>query len=68
MPVNICSNREITTVLIEEIGLESPSELARRLDVTRQSVANYASKDKIDINNRIISELIEMIKTSKEER
>ncbi len=61
MTVKIYSNNEIAKFLIEELALESPSELARRLDVTRQSVSNYSGKNKIDINNKIISELIGLV-------
>jgi hypothetical protein len=61
----IYTNGEIAEYLIEELALDSPSELSRRLDVTRQSISKYASKDKIDINNKVISELIDLIESNK---
>jgi hypothetical protein len=61
MPIKIYSNSEIAGFLTEELTLESSSELARRLGVSRQSVSNYSGKNKIDINNKIISELIGLI-------
>ena len=64
MTKKIYSNGEIASFLIENLSLSSPSDLARQLDVTRQSVANYSSKDKIDINNKIISELIGLIEAA----
>jgi hypothetical protein len=63
MSEKIYSNSEIVAFIEEEFGEEGASAVGRLIGVERQSVSNFASKGKIDINNKIISLLISRIKT-----
>ena len=55
----ILSNEEVVEHLMEILDLPSQNALALELDVSRQSLWKYSSSDRIDINNKIITALIE---------
>ena len=61
MKRNILSNTEIIEKLILISGSNSSSELARKLGTVRQNLNSYENKSTTDLNNRIISLLIDKI-------
>ncbi len=61
MNKEILTNKNIIPKLIEITGAKSASELARRLGTERQNLKSYENKEGLDLNNRIISLLIELI-------
>ena len=61
MNKKILTNKDIIPKLIEITGVKSASELARRLGTERQNLKSYENKEGLDLNNRIISLLIQMI-------
>jgi len=61
MSINIHSNKEIIQKLQNVTGSKSASELARQLGTERQNLKSYENKKSTDLNNRIISLLMEYI-------
>ena len=65
MPAKELSNREIIEFIKKHFDQKNDSAAARLLDIDRQSIHGFGSKDKIDINNKIISLLIDHIQQLK---
>ena len=61
MKMDILSNKEIIQKLKNVTGSKSVSELARKLGTERQNLKSYENKKSTDLNNRIISLLMEQI-------
>ena len=61
MRKNILTNKEIIDKLKIISGSKSASELARKLGTERQNLKSYENKSTVDLNNRMISLLIEII-------
>ena len=61
MSKNILANEEIIEKLKLISGSKSAAELARKLGTERQNLKSYEVKSTIDLNNRIISLLIDKI-------
>ena len=61
MNKNILSNKEIIEKLIQISGSKSAAELARKLGTERQNLKSYENKKMLDLNNRLISLLIDKI-------
>ena len=61
MSRNIFTNAEIVEKLKSISLSNSASELARKLGTERQNLKSYENKNSIDLNNRIISLLLEYI-------
>ncbi|MBC8551915.1 MAG: hypothetical protein H8D23_19885 [Candidatus Brocadiales bacterium] len=61
MEKDILSNQDIIQKLKLVTNSKSASELARRLGTERQNLKSFESKKSIDLNNRIISLLINNI-------
>jgi len=59
----ILSGAEIIEKLKIISASKSSSELARKLGTERQNLKSYENKNSIDLNNRIISLLIEYIES-----
>ncbi len=66
MSRNIFTNAEIIEKLKSISFSNSASELARKLGTERQNLKSYENKNSIDLNNRIISLLIEYIENEGE--
>ena len=58
---NILTNKEIIEKLKLISGAKSAAELARKLGTERQNLKSYENKSTIDMNNRMISLLIDVI-------
>ena len=63
MSDSILSSAEIIEKLKIISASKSASELARKLGTERQNLKSYENKNSIDLNNRIISLLIEYIES-----
>lgn len=63
MSDSILSSAEIIEKLKIISASKSASELARKLGTERQNLKSYENKNSIDLNNRIISFLIEFIES-----
>ena len=61
MSKNILTNKEIIEKLKLISDAKSAAELARKLGTERQNLKSYENKSTIDLNNRMISLLIEII-------
>jgi DNA-binding CsgD family transcriptional regulator len=61
----ILTNKEIIIKLISISGLKTASELARKLGTERQNLKSYENKQSVDLNNRMISLLIDLIEAEK---
>ncbi len=61
MSNNVLTNAEIIERLKSISNSKSASDLARRLGTERQNLKSYENKSTVDLNNRIISLLIEHI-------
>ena len=61
MSNNILTNKEIIEKLKLISGSKSAAELARKLGTERQNLKSYENKSTVDLNNRMISLLIEVI-------
>ena len=61
MSETILTNKEIIEKLKEISGSKSASELARKLGTERQNLKSYENKNSVDLNNRMISLLIDNI-------
>lgn len=61
MTENILTNKEIIEKLILISGSKSAAELARKLGTERQNLKSYENKNSVDLNNRMISLLIQKI-------
>jgi len=62
MSQKILTNKEIIKKLKSISGIESASELARQLGTERQNLKSYENKQSVDLNNRIISLLMRLMK------
>ena len=63
MSKNILTNKEIIEKLKLISGSKSAAELARKLGTERQNLKSYENKSTVDLNNRMISLLIDVIDT-----
>jgi len=61
MTHKILSNEDIIDKLVILSASRSVSELARKLGTERQNLKSYENKNSIDLNNRVISLLIDII-------
>ncbi len=61
MSKNILTNKEIIEKLKLISGSKSAAELARELGTERQNLKSYENKSTVDLNNRMISLLIDII-------
>ena len=61
MSKNILTNKEIIDKLKLISGSKSAAELARKLGTERQNLKSYENKSTVDLNNRMISLLIDVI-------
>ena len=61
MSSHVLSNSEIIERLKSISNSKSASDLARKLGTERQNLKSYENKNTVDLNNRIISLLIELI-------
>ena len=61
MSKNILTNKEIIEKLKLISGSKSAAELARKLGTERQNLKSYENKSTVDLNNRMISLLIDVI-------
>ena len=61
MSKKILTNKEIIEKLKVISGSKSASELARKLGTERQNLKSYENKNSVDLNNRMISLLIDII-------
>jgi len=61
MKQKIRNNKEIIEKLKIVTGSNSASELARKLDTKRQNLKSFENKKVADLNNRIISLLLDLI-------
>jgi len=61
MSEKILTNKEIIEKLKVISGSKSASELARKLGTERQNLKSYENKNSVDLNNRMISLLIDNI-------
>ncbi len=61
MKKNILTNKEIIEKLKLITGSKTASELARKLGTERQNLKSYENKVTADLNNRMISLLIDNI-------
>ena len=64
MSEKILTNKEIIEKLKVISGSKSASELARKLGTERQNLKSYENKNSVDLNNRMISLLIDNIEKS----
>ena len=62
---NILTNREIIEKLKLISDSKTASELARKLGTERQNLKSYENKYSVDLNNRMISLLIDFIENRK---
>lgn len=58
---SILTNQEIIEKLKLITGSGTASELARKLGTERQNLKSYENKSTVDLNNRMLSLLIEKI-------
>ena len=61
MSIDVLTNSEIIEKLKLISNSKSASDLARKLGSERQNLKSYENKNTVDLNNRIISLLIEHI-------
>lgn len=61
MSINVLTNSEIIEKLKLISHSKSASELGRKLGTERQNLKSYENKNTVDLNNRIISLLMELI-------
>ncbi|MFC1589431.1 hypothetical protein ACFL3P_04070 [Pseudomonadota bacterium] len=61
MSKKILTNKEIIEKLKVISDSKSASELARKLGTERQNLKSYENKNSVDLNNRMISLLIDII-------
>ncbi len=61
MKKNIFTNKEIIEKLKLLTDSKTASELARKLGTERQNLKSYENKSTVDMNNRMISLLIDCI-------
>jgi len=60
----IFNNEEIVNKLMKLLDHPTKAALLRDLDVSKQSLSQFAKQDGIDINNKIISLLIKKLSKS----
>ena len=63
MSAHILTNKEIIEELLVITDSKTASELARKLGTERQNLKSYENKISIDLNNRLISLLVDVIKS-----
>jgi predicted transcriptional regulator len=61
------SNEEIIEKIKSLYRLKSDSDAGRLLGASKQSISQYLKKSGVDVNNKIISKLIEDIETGLKE-
>ncbi len=61
MSKNILTNKEIIEKLKIISGSKTAADLARKLGAERQNLKSYENKSTVDMNNRMISLLIDCI-------
>jgi len=61
MSKNILTNKEIIEKLKIISGSKTAADLARKLGTERQNLKSYENKSTVDMNNRMISLLIDCI-------
>jgi hypothetical protein len=61
MDKKILTNAEIVKFLEQDTGSVGPTALGDQFNDTRQTFGNYAKRKKIDINNKVITYLINRI-------
>lgn len=61
MRKNILTNKEIIEKLKIISGSKTAADLARKLGTERQNLKSYENKSTVDMNNRMISLLIDCI-------
>ena len=61
MKKNILTNQEIIEKLKLITDSKTASELARKLGTERQNLKSYENKSTVDLNNRMLSLLIEKL-------
>ena len=66
MTADILTNKEIIEKLRLISASKTASELARKLGTERQNLKSYENKNSVDLNNRMISLLIEVIENGRE--
>lgn len=64
MNKNILNNQEIIEKLKLITNSKTASELARKLGTERQNLKSYENKTTIDLNNRMITLLIDRIENN----
>lgn len=66
----ILSNAEILSALKGLLGVSSENngEIAKKLELSRQQIYQFAKSESITIHNRIITALIERLETEIEEK
>jgi len=60
----ILNNEEIVNKMMKLLGHPTKAALLRDLDVSKQSLSQFAKQGGIDINNKIISLLIKKLSKS----
>lgn len=66
MSSHVLTNSEIIERLMAVTNSKSASDLARKLGTERQNLKSFQNKNTVDLNNRIISLLIERIEDQKQ--
>jgi transcriptional regulator len=64
MDSHILTNPEVIERLMLITNSKSASDLARKLGTERQNLKSYENKNTVDLNNRIISLLMEHIEAT----
>ena len=62
---HILTNKEIIEKLKLISASKTASELARKLGTERQNLKSYENKNSVDLNNRMISLLIDFIENER---
>lgn len=65
MAEHILTNREIIEKLKVISASKTASELARKLGTERQNLKSYENKNSVDLNNRLITLLIDFIENER---
>jgi len=65
MEIETLTNRSILEQLRLILGHDTNSSLARDLDVSKQSLHQFSKQPGVDINNKMLTVLIEHIKKTK---
>ena len=60
---HVLTNSVIIEKLISITNSNSASDLARKLGTERQNLKSYENKNKVDLNNKIISLLIDHLES-----